>query len=104
MGGWWLGDCEYGRFNRAQDDCSEFITSKIIDRRLNVDNYLQWRKIIKKINLTSCEKKSHLYTDLLNSKMDKWERVDAAILWSHGAEDTKFGDAYVISEGNVKLS
>ena len=34
----------------------EFITSKITDRKLNRDNYLQWRKIVE-INLTGHEKK-----------------------------------------------
>ena len=42
----------------------EFISIKITDRKLNGDNYLQWRKIVE-INLTGRGKKSHLYTILL---------------------------------------
>jgi len=48
----------------------EFTTSKITDRKLNEDNNLQWRKIVQ-INLTSCEKKNHLYTDPPNSKTNE---------------------------------
>ena len=50
---------------------SEFITSKIIDRKLNGDNYLQQRKIVE-INLTGHEKKNYLYTDPPCSKTDEW--------------------------------
>jgi len=56
----------------------EFITNKIIDRKLNEHNYLQWRKIVE-INLTGHEKKSHLYTDPLSSKTDKWKQEDDAL-------------------------
>lgn len=34
----------------------EFIASKITDRKLNGDNYIQWRKIVE-INLIGHEKK-----------------------------------------------
>jgi len=57
---------------------SELITSKSIDRKLKGDNYLQWRKIVK-INLIDCEKNNHLYTDPPSSKIDEWEREDAAL-------------------------
>jgi len=43
---------------------SEFITSKITDRKLNGDNYLQWRKIVE-INLSGYGKKSRIYTWIL---------------------------------------
>lgn len=47
-----------------------FIASKIIDRKLNGDNFLQWRKIVV-INLTGHGKKNHRYTNLPNSKTDE---------------------------------
>ena len=54
------------------------ITSKITDRKLNGDNYLQCKKIVE-INFTGHRKKSYLYTDPPNSKMDEWERKDATL-------------------------
>lgn len=41
-----------------------------MDRKLNGDNYLQWRKAVQ-INLTDRRKKSHLYTDSPSSSKDK---------------------------------
>ena len=49
---------------------AEFITSKITYRKLNGDNYLQWRKIVE-INVTDRGKKSHLYTNPPCSKTDE---------------------------------
>ena len=69
---WWLGDCEYDRVGRAQIDRSKVYTSKITDRKLNGDNYLQWKKIVE-INFTGHRKKSYLYTDPPSSKTDKWQ-------------------------------
>ena len=55
----------------------KFIT-KITHRDLNGDNYLQWKRIVE-INLTDCEKNSHLYTDPPSFKTDEWERDDDAL-------------------------
>ena len=48
----------------------EFITSKITDRKLNRDNYLQQREIVE-INLTGRGKTSHMYMDPFGSKMNE---------------------------------
>lgn len=58
----------------------KFITSKITNRKMNRDSYLQWRKIVA-INLPGHGKKSHLYVDHLVLKwMSGKERIYA--LWS----------------------
>ena len=47
VGGWWLGDCEHGRFDeydrvgRPKLIVLKFIISSNINRKLNEDNYLQ---------------------------------------------------------------
>jgi len=75
-GGWWLGDCEYSRFDEYTESeelkliVLEFITSNIIDKKLNGYNYLQWRNIVE-INLTNRGKMSHLYTYPPSSRTDE---------------------------------
>ena len=56
----------------------EFINNKITNRKLNVDNYIQWSKIVE-INFTGRGKKSRLYTYSLSSKTDEWECEDFAL-------------------------
>lgn len=51
---------------------SEFLSSKIVNRKLDGNNYLQGRKIIE-INLISRGKKSHLYEDPPSSTKNEWE-------------------------------
>ena len=48
----------------------KFITSKITDKKLNRDNYLQQREIVE-INLTGRGKTSHMYIDPFGSKMNE---------------------------------
>ena len=48
----------------------KFITSKITDKKLNRDNYLQQREIVE-INLTGHGKTSHMYMDPFGSKMNE---------------------------------
>lgn len=51
-------------------------------------------------------KKSHLYNDAPNSKMEEWE-LNIHFFWVveyHGAEITRFNDGHDDSEGDVKLS
>ena len=83
----------------------EFITSKITHMKLNVDNCLQWRKIVK-INLTCRGKKSSMSTYPPSSKMDEWEREDAALFSQLlNIMETKIQDLvmHVDSEGDMKL-
>ena len=63
---------------------SVFVSGKITDRKLNDENFLQWKQVVE-IYVTGRAKNYHLTDDPPDSKTQTW-RQDVALLlgaWSH---------------------
>ena len=64
----------------AQTRISEIVSCNITDRKLDENNYLQWKRLIK-IYVVGREKTSYLLADFFSLVTDDWTLDDNVLLY-----------------------